>query len=183
MNIDTSASGRVTFYTSSNTEISTIGTLGTSQPGIPYADVYWNGNSYVDQSAAPSNAFPDGTGGQSFWPYMVPANQPYAWNSKYFNRRTSEFVCPVPGRYRMSCNYLLTGSVYNRQGQHAYPIKNGNGIGVNGAHAGAGFSYGTVHCIVVVTAAAGDRLSWYANPGLYRSYSGGWTNFTYCLLP
>jgi hypothetical protein len=183
MNIDTSVSGGVTFYTSSNTVISTIGTLGTSQPGIPYADVYWNGNSYGDQSAAPSKCYPGETGNQSFWPSAVPGNQPYAWNSKYFNRRTSEFVCPVPGRYRMSCNYLNTGTPYNRNGCHVYALKNGVGIGVNGAHMVGGMNYGTVHSIVVVTANAGDRLSWAANEGLYRSYSGGWSNFTYCLLP
>ena len=183
MNIDTSAAGGVTFYTSSNDVISTVGTLGTSQPGLPYADVYWEGSSYDAQSVAPSNAYPGGTSGQSFWPSSVPANSPYAWNSKYFNRRTSEFVCPVPGRYRMSCNYLNTGSPYNRNGCHVYALKNGAGVGVNGAHMVGSANYITIHCIVVVTANAGDRLSWGANEGLYRSYSGAWTNFAYCLLP
>ena len=183
MNIDTSVAGGVTFYTSSNDVISTVGTLGTSQPGLPYADVYWEGNSYDAQSVAPSNAYPGGTSGQSFWPSSVPANSPYAWNSKYFNRRTSEFVCPVPGRYRMSCNYLNTGSPYNRNGCHVYALKNGVGTGVNGAHMAGSANYITIHCIVVVTANAGDRLSWGANEGLYRSYSGAWTNFAYCLLP
>lgn len=183
MSIDTSKSNAVTFLSNDDNEISTVGINGTSQPQLPFACVYWNGNSVGGSSTYPQNGYPGGTGGQSWFPTQVPGNEPYYWNPLYFNRRTSEFVCPVAGRYRMSVNILATGSAYNRNGLHVYPIRNGAGVGVNGAHMVGSINYGTIHCILVVSCNAGDRLCWYANEGFYRSYSGTWTTFTYCLLP
>jgi len=180
MSINTSLS-EVFFNNNANQEISRIGITGTSQPQLPFASVRYNAST-TSMSYYPQNNYPNSPFGQSYFPVQVPANEPYYWNPRYFNRRTSEFVCPVYGKYRMTMNVLTTGNSYNRDGMQCYPVRNGISIGVNGAIVLGGASYATVQSVVVVVANGGDRLCWYANEGMRRGYSDTWSTFTYCLL-
>jgi hypothetical protein len=104
----------------------------------------------------------------------------YGGEGNHYNFTTSEFICPVPGNYRMSMHVLHTGGVYAQPNDHSYGYINGTFIS-NGIHlVGATTNYATCQWIGVVKASAGDYL-WFSNDG-GRMYSGGWCVATYQLL-
>ena len=122
-----------------------------------------------------------GGGGQYVYPGgRLPFDTDYGGEGNHYNFSNSEFICPVPGNYRMSMHVLHTGGVYTEPNNHSYGYINGTFIS-NGVHCvGAGLNYATCHWIGVVRANAGDYL-WFGNNGA-RMYSGGWCVATYQLL-
>jgi hypothetical protein len=104
----------------------------------------------------------------------------YGGEGDNYNFTNFEFICPVPGNYRMSMHVLHTGGVYAEPNNHSYGYINGTFIS-NGIHCvGGGLNYATCQWIGVVRANAGDYL-WFGNNG-GRMYTGGWQIATYQLL-
>jgi hypothetical protein len=110
----------------------------------------------------------------------LPFNSDYGGEGNHYNFTNSEFICPVPGNYRMSMHVLHTGSVFAQPNNHSFGYINGTFIS-NGVHVvGSGLNYATASWIGMVRANAGDYL-WFGNNG-GRMYSGGWCVATYQLL-
>lgn len=122
-----------------------------------------------------------GNGDQFIFPGgKLPFNGDYGGEGNHYNFSTFEFICPVPGNYRMSMHVLHTGGVYAQPNNHSYGYINGTFIS-NGIHVvGGTLNYATSQWIGVVRANAGDYL-WFSNDG-GRMYSGGWCVATYQLL-
>lgn len=122
-----------------------------------------------------------GNGDQFIYPAGKIAFQgDYGGEGNHYNFTTSEFICPVPGNYRMSMHVLQTGRVYANFDTHSYGFINGTYIS-NGVHlVGPTTNYATCQWIGVVRASAGDYL-WFGTGG-GRMYSGGWCVATYQLL-
>ena len=122
-----------------------------------------------------------GDGGQRVYPGgKIAFNTDYGGEGNHYNFTNHEFICPVPGNYRLSMHVLHTGGVYGEPNNHSYGHINGTFIS-NGVHVvGSGLNYATSHWVGVVRANAGDYL-WFGNNG-GRTYSGGWCVATYQLL-
>jgi hypothetical protein len=109
----------------------------------------------------------------------LPINIDYGGEGNHFNFTNSEFICPVPGNYRLSMHVLMTGNPYSNPNNHYYGYINGTFIS-NGGHSVGSHNYATCHWIGVVRANAGDYL-WFGHDG-GRMYTGGWQVATYQLL-
>lgn len=105
----------------------------------------------------------------------------YGGQGDHYNYSTAEFICPVPGTYRMSIHSLQTGAAYANSGLHAYGYINGTYIS-NGIHlvGNTTTNYVSVGWISLVRANAGDYL-WFGSSG-GRLYSDGWTVMSFQLL-
>jgi len=122
-----------------------------------------------------------GNGDQIVFPGgKLPFNADYGGEGNHYNFSTFEFICPVPGNYRMSMHVLQTGGVYANPNDHYYGYINGTFISNGGHLVGSTTNYATTHWIGVVRANAGDYL-WFGHDGA-RLYSGGWCVATYQLL-
>jgi hypothetical protein len=120
-------------------------------------------------------------GGQQVYPGgKLPFTLDYGGEGNHYNFSTAEFICPVPGNYRMSMHSLHTGGVYANPNDHYYGYINGTFISNGGHLVGGATNYATTHWIGVVRANAGDYL-WFGHDG-NRLYGDGWTVATYQLL-
>jgi hypothetical protein len=110
----------------------------------------------------------------------LPLSVDYGGEGNHYNFTTSEFICPVPGNYRLSLHVLMTGGVYVNPNNHYYGYHNGTFISNGGHCVGSTLNYATAQFIGLVNAAAGDYL-WFGHDG-GRMYTGGWQVATYQLL-
>jgi hypothetical protein len=106
-------------------------------------------------------------------------NTDYGGEGNHFNFSTYEFICPVPGNYRLSMHVLHTGNPYPNSGNHYYGYHNGTFIS-NGGHLVGSTNYATTQWTGLVNASAGDYL-WFGHDG-GRMYTGGWQVATFQLL-
>jgi hypothetical protein len=123
-----------------------------------------------------------GTGGGDQYVYpagKVAFNTDYGGEGNHYNFSTYEFICPVPGNYRLTMQILFTGNPYSNPSNHYYPYINGTYIS-NAIHHVGSANYITCSWTGIVRASAGDYLWWGNNGG--RSYTGGWSVVTYQLL-
>lgn len=121
-----------------------------------------------------------GNGDQIVFPGgKIPFDTNYGGEGNHYNYTNREFICPVPGNYRMSMHVLMTGNVYGNPNNHCYGYINGTFIS-NGLHMVGSANYITTSWIGMVRANAGDYL-WFGHDG-NRMYSGGWCVATYQLL-
>lgn len=124
--------------------------------------------------------FTTGTGQQVYPAGKLPFANDYGGEGNHYNFSTYEFICPVPGNYRLSMHSLHTGSVYANPNDHWYGYINGTFISNGGHLVGGTTNYATTHWIGVVRANAGDYL-WFGHDG-GRLHGDGWTVATYQLL-
>lgn len=121
-----------------------------------------------------------GSGGQYIFPGgKLAFDSDYGGEGNHYNFTNREFICPVPGTYRVTMHILFTGNVYDSANNHYYAYINGIFIS-NGIHHVGSANYITSSWTGLVKANAGDYLWWSNNGG--RSYTGGWCVATYQLL-
>jgi hypothetical protein len=165
MSIDTSNDFRIIGSDGSTVEAQILSSTGVLEKSDPvWRQVYLTGGGQQVVAAGKITAVAD-----------------YGGEGNHYNFSTAEFICPVPGTYRMSIYSLQTGAAYANSGLHAYGYHNGTFIS-NGIHlvGNATTNYLSVGWLGLVRAAAGDYL-WFASGG-GRLYSDGWTVMSYHLV-